>query len=209
MRGRTHPPPIFAALALAHDDLASLEIEILHAQPKPFDDAHAGAVEQARNQPSLPVQRTEQRSDLGARENDRQPARAVRGDDFIEPGKVHLQYVLVQEEKRRLRLALCGGCDVTFGGEVTEECFGLRRAQRARMLQAVEPDESAHLIDVRLLGVVRVVAQSDLTADFVEKTRGGGVVGESIRGLLCRLSRRNSRLRAVGRRFIAPGQIVM
>ena len=47
-RGRQHDDAVLAALAVAHDDDAALEVDILDAQLQRLGDAHAGAVEQLR-----------------------------------------------------------------------------------------------------------------------------------------------------------------
>lgn len=47
---RQHRHPVLAALAVAHDDLAALELDVLRAQAQPVEQTHAAAVQQARDQ---------------------------------------------------------------------------------------------------------------------------------------------------------------
>ena len=49
-RARQHHDPVLAALAVAHDDDLPREIDILDAQPDALEQAHAGAIEQPREQ---------------------------------------------------------------------------------------------------------------------------------------------------------------
>ncbi len=71
-RRRQHHDPVLEAFALAHDQRLALEVDIFHAQPNPLHDAHAGAVEQLRQQPvRCCVERHQHTADLVVREHDR------------------------------------------------------------------------------------------------------------------------------------------
>jgi hypothetical protein len=48
--------PVLAALAVANQHLAPLELDILHPQAQAFQQAHAGAVQQAGHQAHGAVQ---------------------------------------------------------------------------------------------------------------------------------------------------------
>ena len=44
---------VFAALAIADDDLAALELDILDSKAQPFHESHAGAVEEGGHQATV------------------------------------------------------------------------------------------------------------------------------------------------------------
>jgi hypothetical protein len=112
----------------------------------------------------------EQVPHLAAGEDDRQVGRAM------DPGCPHrtqreAEDLTVQEQEGVERLVLgCGG-DVALDGQVGEELLDLRRPGISRMAPGAiplqEPDELLGPPDVRLLGVIREVADSDCLADLL------------------------------------------
>ncbi len=75
-RLRQHHHPVFAALAIAHDNHAAIELHILDAQAQTLEQAHARAVEQARQQPHLALQLRQQRRHLRHAQHHGHAARA-------------------------------------------------------------------------------------------------------------------------------------
>ena len=73
---RQHRHAILESLAVADQDLAAREIDVLHAQPHALHDPHPGAVEEPAEQPVHAAQAREHRGHLLAREHDRQLASA-------------------------------------------------------------------------------------------------------------------------------------
>lgn len=51
-----HRAPVAPALAVAHRDLAALEVHVLHPQAQSFEQPHPGGVEQARGEPARTVE---------------------------------------------------------------------------------------------------------------------------------------------------------
>ncbi len=86
---RQHHHAIFAAVAVAHDHHVAIEIHILGAQPQALHQAHAGAVEQARQQARCALHGHQQRRHLGRREDHRNALVRRRPRHFVEPHPLH------------------------------------------------------------------------------------------------------------------------
>jgi len=71
-RPRQHRDAVLGALALANHDLATREVDVLHAQTQTFHDAHAGAVEQPQDQARRALAQHQQALHFLRREDDRQ-----------------------------------------------------------------------------------------------------------------------------------------
>ena len=72
---RKHRDAILEAFAVAHEDLAAIEVHVLHAQPHPFHDPQSRAIEKAADQRVHAAQLGEHARDLRAGQHDRQPHR--------------------------------------------------------------------------------------------------------------------------------------
>ncbi len=129
---------ILEPLAVADQDLASREVDVLHAQPHALHDPHPGAVEEPAEQPVHAAQPTEHRCHLFAREHHRHSRRRLRTLDVLEPRQVALEHVAVEEEDRALGeiLRRCG--DLALDREVRQECLDLRGPKRLGVPLAVE-----------------------------------------------------------------------
>src|SRR6266581_149112 len=101
--------PVFLSLALAHQDLAVVEIHILDTQPKAFEVAQSRTVEQAGHQQSRAAQFGKQPLHLLHRKHRRQAHRAFRPRHAVEPAQIAPEHLLVEEQQRSERLPL-GGC---------------------------------------------------------------------------------------------------
>jgi hypothetical protein len=84
-------------LAATDDELVGVEVDVLGAEPAALEHPEPGAVEQAGHEAGHPLEPLEHGADLVARQNNRQPLRALGAHDPVEPGKVGLQHVSVQE----------------------------------------------------------------------------------------------------------------
>src|SRR5438046_1844921 len=70
--------PVLVALAGPHDDVARLEVDVLHAKPSALEQPQAGAVEKARHELRRPRELCDHRAHLVAREDDREATRTPR-----------------------------------------------------------------------------------------------------------------------------------
>lgn len=77
--------PVLVVLTLAHRDLVSPEIDVLHPQPRAFPQAEPGAVEKRGHDPAITFEGGETTGDLGAIEGNRQALRALGWHDTFEP----------------------------------------------------------------------------------------------------------------------------
>ena len=168
-RGRQHHHPVLAALALAHDDRAALEIDVLDPQTYAFHQPHAGAIQQLREQAMPGRNAPHQAADLFLSQHHRQPRLVLRAAQLPHPRQVEPKHLLVEKQQRRQRLLVRGRRHAALGSEPGQERLELRLCQLRRMTQAVEPDESTRPMDVRLLGANAVVHVPDLLAKGVEQ----------------------------------------
>lgn len=95
---------IFGALALANDDLATLDFDVLHPKPQTLEQPQAASVEHRGDQPYRAVKLVKQRLRLANRQDDRQASRELRLHDFIEPRQRFSQHLLVEKEQGGLGL---------------------------------------------------------------------------------------------------------
>lgn len=114
-------PEACTAAAIAHDDLAAREVEVLDAQLQALLQPQARSVEQARHEPVHARQVSEHPLHLPAREDDRKPGRPARAHDRVEPGQRRLERLAVQEEDGGERLVLRAGGNLAFNGQVGQE----------------------------------------------------------------------------------------
>ena len=168
---RQHRHPVLGALAVAHDDLAPRELDILDTQAQTLEQSHAGAVEQRGQQARGAAHLGEQRPHFQRRQHHRQAARGLGGDDVVEPRQLKTQRGPVEKEQSRLRLPLRCRRDTAFDRQVREKRGDLRGAEFPRVTLAVEDDEAADPVDVGAFGTHRVVAQANLGSDLVEQAR--------------------------------------
>ena len=80
-RHRQRRGPIFRALSLPNDNLAALEVNVLHAQLKAFAQPQSRTVLQHHDRLHRATQLADDRRDLVATQHDRQPLRRPRPHD--------------------------------------------------------------------------------------------------------------------------------
>ena len=150
---RQHDDAVLAALAVAHDDHLADEIDILHAQADAFEQAHAGAVQEPRQQAGDALAHVrEQRLHLELREHDRNALLAHRPAELLQPRHVDAEHLAVEKEQRTERLPMRGRGDPPLVGQHHQIGLHLHRAEITRMAQPRPADEAAHPMDIGLLG---------------------------------------------------------
>lgn len=149
---RQRHPPILAAFAVAHHDLAANHVHILDPQPQAFQQPHPAAVQQPRHQPTRPLEHRQQARDLLDREHHRNPPRPLGAHQILHPGQFHAQNITIEEQQRRQRLILRSGRDLSPGRQIGQERFDLGLPHLRRMPLAVGQDEAPYPAHIRLLG---------------------------------------------------------
>ena len=112
-----------------------------------------GAVEQAGHEAWHPLEPLEHGANLVARQENRQPLRALGAHDPVEPGKVDLQHVSVQEQEGAQGLVLGGGGHLAIDRQRGEEACDLLGAHLGRMALGVKEEDVA--LDPRDVGLLR------------------------------------------------------
>ena len=164
-----HRHPILVSLAVAHDDFAPAEVDVLHAKPHRFHDAKTCAVQQSPDEPMHAVEPRKNARHLVPGENNRDAQRRFRPFNVVEPREVCAQHLLVEEEQRALRLILRRWRDTPIDCERCQECLDLRRPQRRWMTLAMEEDEASNPVAISLLGPDAVMLETDALADAIEQ----------------------------------------
>ena len=165
-----HRDAVLRARAVADDDRAPFEIDVLHPQPQAFHDSQSRTVKQPADQAMDAFQSVEERRHFGRREYDRQPHGRPRPRDAFEHWRLQREHVAIQEQQRALRLILRRRRDVARGGEVREEAHEVITAQFRRVAVAVETDKAFDPVDVRLLDAQAVMLEADDVPHPVEES---------------------------------------
>jgi len=155
-----HGHAVLRAFAVAHQHLPVGEVDVLHTQRQALDLPQARSIKEADHQPADPIDIREHAPDFGLGQHGRQAHGPLRPDEIGEPGKLLAEHLLVKKKERRERLILRRRRDVTLGGEPAQERRHLRRTHLARVALAVEEDEPADPVPVRLLGAPTVMQRT-------------------------------------------------
>ena len=205
-RGRQHHHPVLAALALAHHDGPALKINVLDPQPQTLQQAHAGAIEQARKKPVLIGQGRQQARHLVVRQHHRQARWALWPPDIAQPGHRQPQHLLVEKQQRRQGLPVGGRRDLALDRQPGQKGFDIGPAQVSRMAQPMEVHKGPHPVDIGLLRPDAVVQVADLPADLVQqpqrrrrRVKGHGHGHGAARGLpgACRVANRAVQIHSI------------
>jgi hypothetical protein len=140
--GRQHRHPILEALAVAHENLATLEIDILHPQAQAFHDAQTSAIHQPTDQGIGAFQPRKQRGNLGLRQHHRQAARGLGRLDIIEPRQLDTQHLTIEKKQCALGLILRRGGHLPRHRKMRQKLAHLCRTEIPRMTLAKMPDKS-------------------------------------------------------------------
>ena len=164
-----HHRPVLAALAVAHDEGAAAELDVLDPQLQALGDAQAGAVEQRGEQPVLArFDGGQDAADLVDAQHHRQAARLTRPADLLHPRQVLAQHLVVEEQQGRQRLAVRGRGHLALGGQPTEKGLDLGPGHVGRVPQLVEADEGPHPVHIGILGARAVVQVADAFTELIQ-----------------------------------------
>jgi len=169
--GGQHRDTVLVALTVPHDDLIRREVDVLDPEPRALEQAEASAVEQEAHQARHAVKSIENGPDLVPGQHNREPLRALRPDDVVEPRQILLQHRTIKEQQCAQRLILCRRRHLFLDGQVAQELRDLDRAHLRGMAFAVEEDVAADPGDIGLLGAPTVVPGPDGFSDPVEESR--------------------------------------
>lgn len=154
-----HGAAVLAALAVAHQDFVTGEIEVLYAQAQGLEQAQPRAVVELGDEAIGALEFGQQEINIVTRQDDRQPLGTARPHRAGDAAGIDLKELLVPEEDGTKGLVLGRGADLAFNGQVRQEMVDLGCPHLQRVPLAVEEDEAAHPGDVGLLGARAVVAQ--------------------------------------------------
>jgi hypothetical protein len=90
---------VSAPLAVAHDDVAKSEVDVLHSEASAFEKAQARSVEQARHELRRARQVSEYPPNLFAREHYGQVMRASRSNQLVDPRGRDAENGSIQEDE--------------------------------------------------------------------------------------------------------------
>jgi hypothetical protein len=147
---RQHPHPVPGTHARTHHDLVRCEVDVFHAQPRPFQHAESRPVQEERQQTGYARELAEDGSNLFAAQDDRQTPGALRVHDAVQPRDLLTKHLAVQEQQRAQRLVLGGGRHLSLNGERRQELCDLGCSHLRRMTLPVKQDMTADPRDVRL-----------------------------------------------------------
>lgn len=158
-------------LAIAHQDLAALEREILQADRERFNQPESCAIKQVANQPCWPPDLLEHGSYLCPREYRRQAPRPGRSRHTSRYIHRLPEDLLVQEQQGARRLSLRGHADPPVGREVRPKRGNRLSAEFAGVTLAVMEDESSNPSAVRLRSPVAELPRSARERHGIEQAR--------------------------------------
>jgi hypothetical protein len=150
-RARQRRDTILASLAVAHQNLATLDVEILHAKTHAFAQAQPGPIQHARDQPRRSRHAGEQSPNLIWTQHDRQTDRPPRSHEPLELELGTLQHHPVQEHERRERLILCRRRHTMHCSELREKLADLARPHLVGMPRPAVEHKAPHPVHVRPL----------------------------------------------------------
>jgi hypothetical protein len=147
-----HGDPVLLSLSIANEQLASADINILHAKLKALVDASTGAIQHRRDKPDGPIQPRQYGLNFGSAQYDGQLYRPLGPHHVRKPRQFEPERISIQEENGSQRLVLSRGGDPVVNGEGGQECSDLIRSENARILQFVKPEEATDPVEIGLLG---------------------------------------------------------
>lgn len=163
-------------LAVADDHAPGVEVEVLDAEAERLGQPEATSVQEVSDEPIVAGREgAEEAAHLVPREDGGQTLGAVGPLDGAEVAERGVEHPIVEKREGVEGLVLRGGRHVAVGGEVGEEGAHVVGAETARMGGVVEADVAHDPPDVRLFGVVAVLATAAGPAHAVEER--GRVVG--------------------------------
>jgi hypothetical protein len=167
--GGQHRDPVLVALAAADDDLVGGEVHVLHPKPAALEHPESGAIEQVCHQLRGPVEPLEQCANFVSREYDGHVLGPLGTHDAIEPGKIDLEHIAVQEQEGAEGLILRRRRHAPFHGQPSQEAGDLGSPQLDWVTLAVEDDVPPDPRNVALFGSPAVVACAQPLPDAIEE----------------------------------------
>jgi hypothetical protein len=159
------------AFPIPDDDSIRTELDVLDPKPQAFQKPQSAPVEQKSNEAMDALQPPDHGPHLGASEDGREPARALRANDVGDLRELFLQNVSIEKENGRQRLILGRRADAEPGRQVRQEVVDLGLPHRLRVALPVEEDEPTHPRYVRLLSANAVVPRPDCQTHPIEEER--------------------------------------
>jgi len=138
-------------LRAAHENLVTPEIYVLDAQAAAFEQPQTGTVQQRRHQSRRSLHVREHERDLFAREHHGDVDRALRTHQIVQPGKVAIEHLPVQEEERGEGLVLRGRTDPAARSEIAEKSRDVFTSETCGVAPSVELVVSPHPPEIRFL----------------------------------------------------------
>ena len=130
--GRQHRDAVLAALSVAHDDLATIEVDVLDAQPRALEQAQTGTVEQRGHEQRRASKWRENRRDFVPGEHQRAGGGALGADHVVETVHLASEHFAIEKQHGAEGLLLGGGADVPADGERRQERRDLGAAHLER-----------------------------------------------------------------------------
>ncbi len=154
-----HGHAVFGALAVAHGDLAAIEVQVLHAQAQALGQPQPRAVQHRCHEPHLAVEFVQHRRDLLRRHDHGHMSRFSSADHVAQITQRTVEYISVKKEQSGQCLVLRRGADLLLHGQMREERVDLRLAHLVGVANVVETDVALHPLAVRLLRSRAVMAR--------------------------------------------------
>lgn len=161
--------PVFLALAVANGNALEIELDVFDAQADDLDDAHAGTIHEQGHELMDSVEMGQDALDFVRAHDGRLTDGALGADDITEVSRISAKDMSIEEDERTERLVLSTGGDVCVQGQVGKECRDFRGAHGVGVAHVVETDKSHNPLAVSMFCTNRVVAQSDLATELIEK----------------------------------------
>jgi hypothetical protein len=149
---------VLRPLAVPDQDLPIFEVDIFDPKLQALGEAQPRSIEKACHQPLRAPGGGKQPLHFASCEHRRQPRRALRSLEVVQPRQRLAQHLLVEKHERGKRLVLRRCRHVTLASEVVQKDGDLHRAQTLGMPLPGEIDKAPYPIYVDLLGAVAVVA---------------------------------------------------
>lgn len=160
---------ILPALAVADEDVALAEVDVLDPEPEAFHQPQPGSIEEAGHQPGRAVELIEDGVDLVAGQDGGQALGPTGGDDAGPLLERLTENLAIEEKDGAEGLILGRGGDIPLDGQVGQERFQLGDAHLPGMALAVEEDESPDPIDVGIFRPDAVMQDADPIPHLVEQ----------------------------------------
>lgn len=192
------------AFAFADADLVVAKIDVFNAKAEGFQETQATAVKEMNHEAVVAFEMGKDGARFGTGEDDGELGRAADAFDPGDEGEFAVEHLTVKKEEGAEGLILGGGGDGAIDGEMTEEGGDLGFAHGAGMAFAVEEDEAANPIEIRLFGTDAVVFDAEVPADAVEELRWRSVSRGSFSEAIKRIRMTARWLRARGNRKLPP-----